>query len=217
MNISKNLQSGISLIEIIIAIAVFTMIVMGTMSVVLGSFSMSRQAEEGSKAGLLAQEGMEAVNSLKNQNWNNVTNGAHGITKTGGTWTFTGTSDTTEKYTRVITVSDVFRDGSGNIVTLGGTIAPETKKVSVIVSWNFGGTRHDGVVINQYVTRWQVGKNNVQPTPTNAPAATPIPANCAAHCALSSQTGSCTKPHQCSGTKVGKMFNCTSSNICCCQ
>src|SRR5260221_3387378 len=54
-----------------------------------------------------------------------VNSGGEGIARNGsGVWAFSGASNVLSKYTRVLTVSDVQRDGSGNIVASGGTVDP---------------------------------------------------------------------------------------------
>jgi prepilin-type N-terminal cleavage/methylation domain-containing protein len=213
-------QYGFSVLEIILAVALFAIIASGAVASMIGSFSATRLAEEQTQAGMLAAEGAEAVQSIRDQSWNNVTNGAHGLTKSSGQWAFNSTSDVTGKFTRVITILDVFRDAGGTIVTTGGTLDPDTKKVLVVVSWLAGPNRNNGVTINIYVTRWRLGKNIAPPTPTPTagPTATPTPANCNAYCLANySVAGACKKPNQCTGIQAGKILDCTGPNTCCCQ
>lgn len=148
---------GFFLIEFIVAVSLFAIIGGGAVAVILGSLSSSRLASEQTTASNLAAEGIEAVKSIKNQSWSAVTNGPHGISNAGNVWSFSGTSDVTPPFTRVITVSDVNRLG-GAIVTSGGTLDPETKKVVSTVSWNFTPTRTNSVVLTSYLTNWQMTK-----------------------------------------------------------
>lgn len=64
----------------------------------------------------------------------------------------------------------------------------------------------------------------VTPTPTTGPTTvptstpTPTPSSCNQHCQQKySLPGSCVKSNQCSGYDEGRIYECTSPNICCCQ
>jgi len=59
----------------------------------------------------------------------------------------------TSTYNRYFYLSDVYRDGSGNIVTSGGTYDPSTKQVTVVYGWP-GGT------VNTMTTDVVRGRNN---------------------------------------------------------
>lgn len=150
--------AGQSLVEFIVAVSI--LIMMGTVIsvAVLGSYSTSRLGQEETFASALATEGIEAVVSIRNQNWNNLTNGNHGLTNSTNVWSFINTSDVTDKFTRVITIADVFRD-DGDIVQSGGTLDPNTKKINVSVSWDFTPTRNNAVTYTQYLTNWQTGRS----------------------------------------------------------
>ena len=85
-----------------------------------------------------------------------------GLSKTGLSWNFLGLSDDPDgnaKFTRRIKVENVSRT-SGNIVSVGGTIDADTKKVTVAVSWNFTPARPNTVTLVNYLTNWQKGKNS---------------------------------------------------------
>jgi len=149
-------------IEVIVAVSIFTIIAASSVMAILGSLNSARLAEEQSQATFIAVEGLEAVKSIRNQGWENLVSGPHGVSKTGNVWTFSGTSDVDPslKYTRVITIADVGRDGNGNILGSGGTVDPETKKITSIVSWNFSPTRQNSVIMTLYLTNWQLGKSS---------------------------------------------------------
>lgn len=177
-------QWGQSIIEVIVAVAIFIIIASSSVVAVLGSLSTTRLAEEETQATLFASEGMEAVQSIRNQDWDNLTNGDHGLSNSGGIWSFSGTSDVdpSEKFTRVITVEDVQRDGNSDIVNSGGTVDQDTKKVSVAVSWNFTPTRSNTVSKVLYLTNWQTGRS-VGAVATPAPTPTPGgPSTCVELC-----------------------------------
>jgi len=158
----NNSICGQSLIEVIIAVSLLVIFATGAVVAVLGSFVASRLAEEETQAAYLATEGLEAVKSIRDQNWNGLTNNNHGLSNANGFWEFLGESDmdTSEKYTRVITISDVERDTNGDIVQSGGTIDPDTKKAVAEVSWHFLPSGLSSVVETIYLTNWQAGRYN---------------------------------------------------------
>lgn len=131
---------GQSLVEVIIAVAIFVIIAGSSVVTILGSFLTSRLGEEETQATLLVIEGLEAAQSIRNQDWNDLTDGDHGLLSS-GSWSFSGTSDTDGKFSRVVNVSSVERDLNGDIVESGGTVDEDTKKVVSSVTWNFTTTR----------------------------------------------------------------------------
>lgn len=223
-------QTGLSIIELIVSIAIFAIIAASSISAILGAFSTSRLAKEESRATFFNVEGLEATESIRNQDWANLVNGDHGLSFGGGNWTFSGTSDLdgSGKYTRVVNVSDVERDGNDDIVASGGTIDPDTKKIISTVSWDFTPTRNNQIQKTLYLTNWQksigAGSSGVgPPTPTPTPTPPVIP-TCGPFCqGLGYSGGSCRQnTQQCNNNgetpEAGGDANCTTPNsdTCCC-
>ena len=126
---------------------------------VLGSFSGNRLSDQETEATFIAQQGIEASRSLKNQGWNDPflatdCSGGCGIDSSGGSWTWSGSSNTIGDFTRTITVASVQRDGNGDIVASGGTDDPDTKQVTTDVTWNFSPTRQNTVTLITYLTNF---------------------------------------------------------------
>ena len=151
----KKNTSGFSLVEIILALGIFVILATSGVTTVLHSFSVNKLGEEQSNAELYTQEGLEAVRSIKNQGWSNLSAGTFGLTTSGGNWDFSGSSDAKDKYTRQITISGVNRDVSGNIVESGGSVDTDTLKVTSSVSWNFSGPRNDTISFSTYLTNFR--------------------------------------------------------------
>jgi len=160
MQISKK-TAGFSVIEVMIAAAVFIIFASGSVAVVLQGFDFNRTGAEMTIANQYASEGIEAIRSLKNQSFGNLTSTfcvtGTGLNQVGGLWVLTGsgTSDVFQKYTRVIKICDTQRDGSGNIVNSGGQVDTSTKKVTTTVSWNLTPTRTNSIVLTTYLTNWR--------------------------------------------------------------
>ncbi|HSW96877.1 MAG TPA: hypothetical protein VLF89_03550 [Candidatus Saccharimonadales bacterium] len=162
-NINLHAEKGFSVLEIILAAALFMIFSIGMVSVVLQGFDANRLGSEETIANQYASEGIEAVRSIKNQGFSNIVNSAGtGVVRSGSSvWAFSGTNNTFGKYTRVITVTDTQRDSSGNIVASGGTVDPNTKTVTATVSWNVSPTRNNSVVLTSYMTAWKTQRGGM--------------------------------------------------------
>jgi hypothetical protein len=98
-------------------------------------------------ANYLAEEGIEAARSIRDAGFAvNISGQTVGtpyhLTFNGADWDFTATAQTIDgKFTRTVTLDDVFRRNSdSDIVDPSSgdpkTLDPETKKVTVEVSWD---------------------------------------------------------------------------------
>lgn len=215
------ITAGQSVIEVIVAVSLMVIIAASSVIAVLGSFKTSLLAEQETKASFLANQGIEATQSIRNQSWDNLTNGNHGLTNSGDTWAFSGTSDTDASgvFTRIITIADVQRNDDGNIVISGGTVDEDTKQVLSSITWNFTPTRSLTVDLTSLLTNWQLGRSP-------AGAGAPVFTTCTQYCqSLDYTTGTCRQnASQCPGNgedyrPVGNQY-CTggaSADTCCCE
>jgi len=228
---------GQSIVEVIVAVSIFVIIAGGSVITILGSFLASRLAEEETAASFYAVEGLEAAKSIRNRTWSNIgtADGNHGLDKTSGTWTFSGTSDSVGKYTRVVNIVSLERDGSGNIAASGGTPDENSKKVTSTVTWSFVPAKLSSVEMVTYLTNWQevsyMGSGAPTPTLTPTPSVTPTPTStppittCNAYCISISYTqGTCRRNvSQCTSNgevnQPGGNQYCTSgpNTTCCCK
>jgi len=152
-------ESGFSVVEIILASALFLIFSGAAIVVVLQGFDLNRTSTDSIVANQFAIEGLEAVRSIRNQSYTNLTPIAGtGLTRSASnTWTFSGANNQfgpNNMYTRVITISTVNRDASGNIVSSGGSLDTNTMKVTSVVSWKESPTRNDTVTQTTYLTNW---------------------------------------------------------------
>ena len=170
---------------------------------------------------MYAMEGLEAAQSIRNQNWENLADGSYGLSESGGEWEFSGSEDQpddNQKYTRQITISPAQRNDNGDLVASGGTTDADTKLVVVSVAWDFVPTRNNEVVLSKYFTNWQQERN----VPG---AAAPEYGTCAEYCALVDFNGGACRSNanQCDNNNeshkpIGDTFcSSVSSDTCCCQ
>lgn len=141
-----NSIKGATLIEALIATSIIMAFLVALVSVHNTYLSSSFSDLFEVKATYLAEEGIEAVKGLRDTSWtDNISSQANNIsyylTFSNGAWELTTSPLLIDsKFSRIITFSAVNRSSSSDIVTSGGTSDPNTKKVTVVVSWPLGGT-----------------------------------------------------------------------------
>ncbi len=157
-----NNNRGFSILEVILASAIFMLFASASVGVILRGFTLNRLGIEETVANQFASEGIEAVKSIKNQSYASLVNSqATGITQDAqGVWIFSGTNNTLphnseDDYTRIIKIEDVRRDGNGNIIPSGGILDPDSKKITSTVNWNFSLTRPESVTLSTYLSDWR--------------------------------------------------------------
>lgn len=148
---------GFSLIELIVAIGIFSILASGVVYVFTTSYKNFFGVGDKQMMVQFAQEGMEAVRSIRDNGWQTIVDAADGTNRSvqknsSGRWEFCGASinNTLNGLTRVIVVSDVMRSSTGSIVDSSGTDDPDTKKVMVTVS----GTGIADYVLTTFYTNW---------------------------------------------------------------
>ncbi|OGC56117.1 hypothetical protein A2797_02020 [candidate division WWE3 bacterium RIFCSPHIGHO2_01_FULL_48_15] len=150
-----NRLKAFTVIEIILAMGLFTIVVGAAVGVVIQAFSTNRLSEEESYANGRASEGIEAARAIATQDFFNLVNGSYGLTTQDGRWEFSGSSETLGKFTRRIIISNVFRDAQGNIVSTEGSLDLFTKRVESLVNWDFSPGRSNSVSLKTYFTFWE--------------------------------------------------------------
>jgi hypothetical protein len=134
------IRKGTSLIEALVALAVFFMLVSGVMILYSRTFDSSTRAGELNDVAQISQESFSAVQSIAYNTWANISDGKHGLDKVSGYWQFSGVSDLIDsKYTREIIINSVQRDGDCEIVDADGEVDDDTKLVNASISWENSG------------------------------------------------------------------------------
>jgi type II secretory pathway pseudopilin PulG len=140
INIISN-QRGQLLIEILLAIAITAIMLPALLTGLFASKQGKAQQGQRVQAVALMKEAEEVVRNVRDQGWSVFSvNGTYHPLISGSSWVFASGGETINGLTRTITVSDVYRDSNGAIVTTGGTFDPSTKK-SVCASY-LGTTIH---------------------------------------------------------------------------
>ncbi len=167
--------------EIILAILIGTLIIGVAANLITVSQRAGQISGEKNNAILLAQEGMEAIESIKDGSWHDLYLPPDGtgdsdldkgdeeifcIENDGSSWSLFGPFVNLPSipnceidlngiiYLRKIVIDNVqrdFTDSKRKIVASGGTEDPSTQKIKISVSFSRGSD----VVLEKYITRWK--------------------------------------------------------------
>ncbi len=133
-------SKGFSLVEIIVAVAVFLIFLTVASGLTVGFWKQTKNAVNKERAIYLAQESLEALRNIRDNNFINLTNGTHGIAVLSNEYSLSGASDVTDIFTRQTTIS---------------TINENQKQVSVLVTWADENSPTNSVTLNTYLTNWR--------------------------------------------------------------
>lgn len=133
-------KKGFSSIEVLLAIALFSIVILSMAGALIFSIQSSAETGYQTKATFLAEEGIEAMRAIRNEDYANLTNGNFGLSYASNIWELSGTEDTVDEYTRQIQISDY---------------DPDTKLVESIVSWTSSTGVDRSVSYSTYFTNWQ--------------------------------------------------------------
>ena len=152
-----NYNSGQSILEVIVALAIFALIGAAMTSLATGGFVALQQGGEYIEATALAEEGTEAVRAIRDGAWNENIFSTSSVSSSSGRWIFNGedTTETIGQYTRTISFDDVCRDGSDNITICPGSYTDlNSKQTTVTVIWNTRVGISNTVKRVAYITNW---------------------------------------------------------------
>ncbi len=138
---SKQKQPGFSLMEVLLAIALLSIIVTSVTGAIIYGRESTALSGKRARATLIAEEGLEAVRSIRDEDFSNLTNGTHGIAITNNTWTLSGTSDITDIFNREVTISE---------------INSTTKEITSKVTWQQNLQRTGEIILKTYLTHWML-------------------------------------------------------------
>ncbi len=126
--------------EALIGSAIVAVATVGILTAFSSSLQLSNRNTQTVRAGFLLEEGIEAARILRDNGWRKGLGGwpsgaSYRLNFTGGTWaTTTDISLIDNLFDRIITVTDVYRDGN-NDIAVSGALDTNTKKITVSVAW----------------------------------------------------------------------------------
>ena len=141
-----NKYSGFSLVEVILAIAIFSLL----MTVFTGSYLYGQEATilsgNRARANFYAKEGMEAIRNIRDNDFDDLEDGVHGLTVSDNKWQLSGSEDFWGIFTRTIEIYSI----------------EENKKwAQVSVSWDQNMRRGGLVFLEGQFTNWMEEKEEV--------------------------------------------------------
>ena len=143
-------KKGVSIIEILVAIAIITITFTSLIQLAIFSLKVAWFNKEQTEAINLAQEAVEATRSIRDSDWSKITPGSHGLINTAGYWDFQGTENIINGFNRVIKIENVSRDPATDNIDNSTNDDPNTKKIISAVSW-----KNKKIEIVTYLTNWK--------------------------------------------------------------
>jgi hypothetical protein len=141
-NMRISTSKGVMLIEVMVSLAVIVLLVSTGYQAYLSSNKLNILSDHTSIARSLAEEGIEATRSIRDQNFSLLTAGTKGLALVSNTWQFLGAGDATSSgpvtYFRTVTLS---------------TVDASTVRASSTVSWlESNGT--NTISVSSLLTNW---------------------------------------------------------------
>ena len=132
-------QTGFGLIEIVVAVAIISLVFFGLSRIARNFLILSRTTANQIKASYLLEEEIEAVRSIRDRSWSTeIASLSAGTTYylyfDGTAWQTTITPQEIDDFTRSFKIGDVYRDVNDDIAD-SGTLDPGTKKFDFEISW----------------------------------------------------------------------------------
>lgn len=154
MNSFSLRQQGITIIEVIVAISIISIMVVVIGYSVITFVDARSQLLSNTQAIYLTEEGYEILRALRNDDWNTIDALTVGDTYYFDVATTTITITSTPEvidgtYYRSFELAPVYRDGNDDIAT-SGTIDPDTLEVTVSVYGPTGTTSLTAILANIY-------------------------------------------------------------------
>lgn len=133
-------RKGFLLVEILLSTALFVLLLTAFSGVFYYGMEASQLSGNRSRAVMYAEEGQEALRSIKNANFNSLTPGTYGLSYASGTWSLIPGQDTMGGYSRSVTITNV---------------GQYRKDTAVTVNWQQTPSRTGTVTLSGRVTNWK--------------------------------------------------------------
>jgi len=134
-------KKGIGLVEVLVAVFIFTIILSSLIFISNLYLSGATDNLRNTQAVYLAEEGIEGIKIIRDNSWNNIlsipenTKFFLSFSLASSTWQIIDIEEKIGVFSRSFVINSVNRDSNGDISTFG-TDDPNTKKITVNISWN---------------------------------------------------------------------------------
>lgn len=153
-------QSGVGIIEILVVISIISLSLASLAGLGNLALNIQHRLKQNTIATFWATEAIEAARAIKDGQWQNlaafpVDTPLHPIKAPSlYAWTMEGGSETQNGFTRQLTIRPVYRNGAFDITDIGGTLDENTKKITVVVTWNDNGQTRQ-LSLTDYLMNWK--------------------------------------------------------------
>lgn len=129
-------EAGQTIVELLVAVVIVAMLLPALLTGLAAARGGRAQQEQRLQAVALLKQSQEAIRSIAERGWDNIEVGTFYPTISSGKWVLSAGTQTLNGFTIAASISEAYRDGTGKLVSSGGTIDPSTKKVITTISWN---------------------------------------------------------------------------------
>lgn len=140
LTIKRKSTQAFLLVEILLSVSLFVLLLSAFAGVFYYGIESSYVSGNRSRAVMYAEEGQEAIRSIKNANFSSLVAGTYGLQYASGTWSLVPGQDTLSGYTRTVTISDVGQN---------------RKDTTVTVTWQQTPARTGSITLSGRVTNWK--------------------------------------------------------------
>jgi len=127
-------------VEAVLAVTLLAVIATTLVGVAVMSSRGTVRAGEHSRALSYASEGLEAVRSVRDDDWSNVTGGSYGVAMRGGEWQLQANSTSENGFTRTIDITE---------------LSTSRREVAAEVTWTDVSDSSRSVTLTTRMTNWQ--------------------------------------------------------------
>ncbi len=151
---NKIFKKGIGLVEVLVAVFVFTIILSSLILISNLYLSGATDSLRNTQAAYLAEEGIESIKTIRDNSWNDILSIPTDTTKylsfsiASSSWQISDTEEKIGVFSRSFVIDSVNRDSVSGDISDSGTDDTNTKKIIVSISW--GGK--NGLLTKDLVT-----------------------------------------------------------------
>ncbi len=139
---SARLSAGQSVIEIVVALGIFSVSLAASFQLFFGGQNLSGESLNVEMAMNFAQEGAEATRTIRDRNWSELTSGDHGLVFNGYEWMFgsSSASDSKDIFTRTVSIyaeSENERVATTTVAWISDGRAQQVELVEKLTNWEY--------------------------------------------------------------------------------
>ncbi len=133
------MKNAFSLVEIILSVAIFALVASLFIFLIIESYKINEKAQDIALATFLAEEGIEAVRSVRDANFSELKAGTYKLVIENNRWVLKTGEERIGKFTRQIIISSIDRD---------------RRKIVSLVSWQPRSGARREVRLFSRITNW---------------------------------------------------------------